>query len=271
MVSQSALSLATAVVNGEIRPNGGIGVCGIVYGTNSFTAGLGIRTNATNLQNADNSALQAPELWLPHVELTVEQQRNFLANPVRSLLFTDFRNGDPLSAPVPAGGKFTMNLGNYPSAKRIWMLLETPPSHTIGNIPVHQQCLSSEGFYSSPDTSIRDVQITVGGSTVYDAPIQYDYQMYVQNSKPNLQGALCGDSVSYGQGIYSLAAWERSPIYCFNVDQKVIAGTGLSITLTATNSSNQPINHVVFVEVLKQVEVKVDATRYTITTPAESV
>jgi hypothetical protein len=270
MISTAGCTAGATAQVGGIRNSGNVGALGIVYGCHSLSVGGGITPVNDTRQVLNSQSLVPCELWLQMVDLTDEQVKLQLANPPKKLLFSDFENGNITNNIFNAGQKFSLNLGAPTSAKRVWVTLTTPSSLTRNNCPVWQQCLSSEGFVSSPNTSLRDIQVKVDGVPIYLQPIEYDHLHYDESIRKNLSGASCAQMVSYAQGIYSKQAWDVCPIYAFNLDGFVRAGTAPQIVLEATNSSPTAVQVNSYIETLNEVSVSVTPSQFVITSAVES-
>lgn len=264
-------SSGTALDAPAIRGLGNVNSIGITFGSHSLQVGGGIECQAGTKQRLVPNSSAYVELWYQSVKLTEAQNNEWLANPPKSLLFSDFVNGDPLTFVIQPGAKFDYPVGQKLSPKRLIFTLHANQTVTNNNVPVHQGCISSDGYLSTPGLSIRGLQVSLDGQKVYEQTIDYDYLHYQSSFKPNLGGTACNANVSYAQGIYSKAAWDVSPIYVVPLDNWAVSGTSPRIVISATNSSSIPITIACYVELLKQVDVEVTPTLYKITSPADSI
>ncbi len=271
MVSTAGCTSASGNVLGRIRGQGNVGAIGIAFGSHGLNVGDGIQNVSATRQQLVSNSYASVELWYQVLQLTPAQAGELTANPPKSLLFSDFALGNAMTTTIAPNASFDYNVGEKTSPRRLIFTLHTPRTLMTNNVPVHQGCISSAGYFSDPGLAIRNLQVKVDGAPVFVQTIDYDYLHYQSSFKPNLGGASCNSNVSYAQGIYSKQAWDVSPIYVVNVDTFAPAGKAPTLIISGVNASSTPIIISCYIEILKQMDVKVSPSQFQVISSAESI
>lgn len=252
------ISTACATVNAStgtsISNQGNCGAVGVIFGSFGTSNTIGLTNTNGTTQAVNTNGVINCELWFPVVKLAEAQANDYASNPKTEILYSDFLPGSNSSSAENAGASFTHNVSSSTSPKRIWALLYTPDAETLNDVPVNQQCISSEGFLSTPGLSLRQLQVKVNGVPLYSLTQDYSYHQFAE-AISEMQGVNAGRSVWAGQGIYSKQAWDRCRIYCFDLSRVVVSGTSPTVTVSGVNSS--PVKALIryFIEIENKLQV----------------
>lgn len=267
MVSTAACTTANTAYTGVLN-QGNVGAVGCLWGSFSTaqadgSSAVGIENLSATSQKFNTSGATALELWYPVVSLSSSQAAEYNKNPMKSIRFGDFQLGSNEATAIAVGAKFNHQVSSTVSPKRIWAVLYTPTALTTNSVGVDAQCISSEGFISTPGLSIYQVQVTVGGTKLYNPQLDYSYQQFAE-VMAELQGANCGRSVGLGMGMYTKEVWDRCRLYVFDVSRLIVSGTSPLVYVSGVNSSPVPISIQYYVEIEKEVSVLQDPGQFVV-------
>lgn len=194
------------------------------------------------------------KLYVPMYSLNVEPERLFLNNAGKTVLYNNYyRAVSPKvlkNAPLPS---FILTNG----LSRIRSLLIVPTCAEYDQQPM----LSP--FTSSPSTTsyyalVRNLQVRVGTSVIYQEPVNYSWEMFNneilrRGHNGNFEPGVCG-------GLLNEVEWNAAYRYCYvnlNRNKKSQAEDNVSkaITVDLYNSSPYDVVYQFFIEYEKEVKV----------------
>jgi hypothetical protein len=221
---------------------------------------------------ANTSAVGAGiSIRYPMITLNPDFENEYLKDSVKKCAFEDFVVYPTLSSLTKLdGGASATNIQITNSISRLRGILVLPQSMDGVNGadgPSYSSPFSSAPFTTAPYALPRNLMIQVNNRNVFAQPLNYTYEMYLENLQTSSIGKI--SELGLGSGIISRQDFERGMGYCyFDLKQSKYEEEdklSVPVNISLTNSSRIPVKYVVILFHEKRYEVDCSKGSFVVT------
>lgn len=199
----------------------------------------------------------------PMITLNPDFENEYLKDSVKKCAFEDFVVYPTLTSltNLPAGSSATnIQITNSISRLRGMLILPQSMDGDAGALgPSYSSPFSSAPFTTAPYALPRNLMIQVNNRNVFAQPLNYTYEMYLENLQTSSIGKI--SELGIGSGLISRQDFERGSAYCyFDLKQSKYEEEdklSVPVNVSLTNSSALSVKYVVILFHEKRYEVDV--------------
>ena len=222
------------------------------------------------VNTAGNTAIVTPgtvsagiSIRYPMITLNPDFENEYLKDSVKKCAFEDFVVYPTLTSltNLPKGGPATnIQITNSISRLRGMLILPQSMDGTDGGLgPSYSSPFSSAPFTTAPFALPTNLMIQVNNRNVFAQPLNYTYEMYLENLQQSSIGKI--SELGIGSGLISRQDFERGLAYCyFDLKQSKYEEEdklSVPVNISLTNASNLNVKYVVILFHEKRYEVDV--------------
>ncbi len=217
-------------------------------GTGAATYAQGNVSTFTVQIGYDQGTAAYSELWLPVVTPTPDQLSALIENSKRTILYKDFLQSS-VSAVSATGQLNTSIFQSVNSPKKLYVLQFVDASALTSGCQPELNMITCSPYYSDAFQGLYNINVKVNNIPINNVLLQYSYQNFLQNVLP-ASGIDAGMNPEDAAGLVSADFWNTSKLYVFDLTRACPSGQEVSLSIQATNTSNQASKFLFFVEQL---------------------
>ena len=251
--------------------NGNISNVSVIVGCSGSPVGnQGPGVNAGTNPTVNNVGAVNPELWFRQVELTGEQQQEFLAIPRNVLSYYDQY---PVvtyqgSQCVTAGATAQHNLvGTLICPKKVYLLIWPKAAALANSVSAYQQCLSHEPYMSTYQAQINQIYPKIQGVPIFSQPVTYSWLDFVSNTSSNI-GLNAALVPQISGTLMSKELWDSCKVYVWDLSRYTADAQPVSVVMSWVNLNSYDVDSHYIVESKFEASLEVSPSSFKLTSPA---